>query len=91
MLVVDIVRFEEREKGEGGKGGRFWRDSYTAVDALEDWWGTKSLEALRRTSNRGDGGVVSAAGGLKERMGVVLRIGSLAVRGIEFWKKRYNI
>lgn len=35
-----------------------------AIDALEDWWGTKRLEALRRTSGRGEGVFGSVVGGL---------------------------
>lgn len=35
---------------------------YMAIDALEDWWGTKSPEALRRTSSRREAVVGSAAG-----------------------------
>ena len=34
------------------------------MNAVEDWWGTKSLEALRRTSSRGEGGAGNADGGL---------------------------
>lgn len=43
-----------------------------AIDALEDWWGTKSLEALRRTSSRIEAVVGSAAGWVTGRPVVVL-------------------
>ena len=35
-----------------------------AGGALEDWWGTKKREALRRTSDRGEGGAGCAGVGL---------------------------
>lgn len=48
-----------------------------AIDALEDWWGTKRLEALRRTSE-GRGCFRQRSRRARDRTMVVLWIESLA-------------